>query len=100
MSDVITNRTTDYDGSPAGDNDILTANGAVVVTFSGTTGARGRQPVATIYSRSDSADYVSTHTMTAFGRIRINTDSGDELYATVNGVESDASIDLAISNAS
>ena len=99
MADILTDRNSDYDGSPDGEDDVQTAAGNIIVTLSGTLGAAGRVPTMTMYSRSDNADFVGIHHMNKLGRFRANLADGDEYYFSVTGIADGASIDLAVADA-
>jgi hypothetical protein len=89
---LMTNATTDYDGSGAA----ATATGSIQVTFSGSTASNKAWPTLTCYSRSDTADYVSVYSRSAPGRFRINLASGDNYYFMVTNVGASDSIDLSV----
>ena len=91
MTMVLTNRASDYDGSPLGDNDIFTATGPIVVTFSKPKG----ESYTEVFSRSDTADFVSTAVFMYSGRYLIHLVSGDEFYFKVYGVVSSDAIDIS-----
>lgn len=95
MTMLMTGSNTDYDGSGVP----LTVDGPVVVTLSGTLGAIKKGPTLTMYSRSDTAEFVALHTEKGFGRFRANLAPDDECYFIVTNVRDDDSIDLSIVSA-
>lgn len=100
MTMIFENRNTDYDGSPTGLNEIQSAAGAVVVTYSGTLDVRDAvsdRPILGVFSRSDTAEYSPTYSrQDGFGRFRVNLASGDDYYFTLTGVNASDSIDLSV----
>ena len=81
MTMVLTDRTTSYDGSPSGVNNVYTATGPIVITFSKSgTGYANCQ----VWSRSDTAGYVETMNTDKTGRYRIELVSGDQFYISAN----------------
>ena len=98
MTDIFTNRTSDYDGSPAGLNEVQVASGSVLVTLSGTLGTTKRQPVLTMYSRSGAVDYAPTYQQRGFGRKILDIALTDDYYFIVSSIESDASVDLGVAD--
>lgn len=95
MTMLITDGTTDYDGSgsPA------SAAGPILMTFSGVNNNQAKQrPVLTMYSRSDTADFVATYSTNSFERVKINLATGDDYYFKVT-VPSGATVDLSVVDA-
>ena len=92
MTMVLTNRTTNYDGSPAGENDVYVATGPIVVTFSKNSSLT---PYVDVYSRSDTADFVFTARFKDAGRFIVNLVAGDDFYFTIPVNVSPDTIDLA-----
>lgn len=70
-----------------------TANGPILFTFSGTRGPLNKQPTIDIWSRSDTADFVSVLHESGFGRFRVNFAAGDEWFYLIN--TNGCTIDLA-----
>lgn len=93
MTMLMTNQTTDYDGSSSPET---AGNGPVIVTFSGTKGKQS--PVITMYSRSDTAAFAPMFTVNRFGRFKINLAVGDNYYFTVT-VPNGATVDLSVVDA-
>lgn len=91
MTMLVTNGTSDYDGSGAPQ----TATGSIIVTFSGTKGQR--LPVLTMYSRSDSAAFAPIYQIDKFRRFKVNLANADEYYFKVT-IPIDSSVDLAVTN--
>lgn len=91
MTDVFTGVTGDVDGS----TNVQVATGKLITTLSGTLGSLQKLPVLSIYSRSDSADFVLTHQQTRLGRETVQLASGDEYYISLADVEEGASFDLS-----
>ena len=92
MGDVVTDRTSNYDGSGSPETG---ATGPIIVTFSGTVDStKKNHPVLNFYSRGGTADYVLTLQMTSFGRYKINLAAGDDFYFTANGIGAGDSVDI------
>lgn len=89
---IKSNGTSDYDGSGAPS----TATGSVIVTFSGTRGSQA--PVLTMYSRSDTADFVPVHSTSKFGRFKVNLANADNYYFKVS-VPTGSTVDLSVVDA-
>lgn len=99
MTDLFTNRTSDYDGSPTGDDDVQTATGSVIVSLTGTLGDDDAIPVLVVYSRTPSAvDYDKTYVQQGLGRQAIDLANGDQYYCKVFNVNANMSLDLSVVN--
>ena len=90
MTDIFAARTTSYDGSPSGANEIQSAVGSTKITFA----SRGPRATLRLFSRTGTADYVETHA--SVGSVRYIADLGasDDFYFTAE-IPSGGSCDLS-----
>ena len=98
MAVYFQNQQEDYDGSPSGLNNIITATGQTVITFAGSEGISNRAPTIDIYTNNETgAKFVRSLTLEGDDSFVANFTAGTNWYVVLTKATPDFPVDLTYS---